>query len=73
MELYQISNRAEKMLQIKADQEKIPLGGSLELLPLCNMNCKMCYVRQTREEMAAQGTMLSCDAAARALAEAWRP
>lgn len=61
MELYQISNRAEKMLQIKADQEKIPLGGSLELLPLCNMNCKMCYVRQTREEMDAQGMMLSCD------------
>ncbi len=62
MDLYHTSNQAEKMLQTKADIMKIPLGGSMELLPLCNMNCKMCYVRMTKEEMNGTGySMLSCD------------
>ena len=33
----------------------------MELLPLCNMNCKMCYVRKSKTEMDAEGRMLSCD------------
>ena len=33
----------------------------MELLPLCNMNCKMCFIRQSPEEMKKQGRMLSCD------------
>ena len=61
MELYEVSGTAEKRLQRKADQEYIPLGGTMELLPLCNMNCKMCYVRQTEAEMNAQGNMLSSE------------
>lgn len=61
MDLYYPGSPAEKILQMKADQAKIPLGGSLELLPLCNMDCKMCYVRKTRQEMEAEGRMLSCD------------
>ena len=35
----------EESLVQMAGQKRIPLGGSLELLPLCNMNCDMCYVR----------------------------
>lgn len=61
MELYQVETNAEKLLQKKADKKKIPLGGGLELLPLCNMNCKMCYVRKSKEEMDAQGHLLNCD------------
>lgn len=61
MELYEVSSNAEKMLQIRADHAKIPLGGSFELLPLCNMDCKMCYVRKSKAEMNAEGRMLSCD------------
>lgn len=61
MELYHVSNDEEKRLQAMADQKHIPLGGSIELLPLCNMSCKMCYVRQTKAEMDAAGKMLSCD------------
>ncbi len=61
MELYETSGRSEKILQIKADTTHTPLGGALELLPLCNMHCKMCYVVQNKEEMDKQGRMLTCD------------
>ncbi|MGN0479535.1 MAG: radical SAM protein, partial [Hominenteromicrobium sp.] len=61
MELYHASTYAEQVLRAKADQNHIPLGGSLELLPLCNMDCKMCYVRKTKAEMDAEGRLLTCD------------
>lgn len=61
MELYQTNTRAEKILQQKADAARIPLGGTIELLPLCNMDCKMCYVRKSKKEMDAEGRMLTCD------------
>ena len=35
----------EHSLLQKARQKHIPVTGALELLPLCNMNCDMCYVR----------------------------
>jgi radical SAM protein with 4Fe4S-binding SPASM domain len=38
---------------------KVPVNGSLELLPLCNLNCKMCYVRLSPEEMKRQGRLRS--------------
>lgn len=47
----------EKVLLRQARMQKSPINGSIELLPLCNMNCKMCYVRLSRAEMEAQGTM----------------
>ncbi len=61
MELYHASTNAEKLLCMKADLTHTPIGGTMELLPLCNMDCKMCYVRLTKEEMNARGRMLSCD------------
>ena len=38
----------EKILIQKAYQRQAPINGSLELLPLCNMNCDMCYVRLSK-------------------------
>ena len=61
MDVHQLQTNAEKLLQNKADRNKIPLMGAIELLPLCNMNCKMCYVRQTKNEMDSQGNLLSYD------------
>lgn len=61
MELFDGVSPVEQMLVAKADVMKLPIGGSMELLPLCNMNCKMCYIRQSREEMESQGRMLTCD------------
>ena len=45
----------EHSLLQKARQKHIPVTGALELLPLCNMNCDMCYVRLSRSEMERQG------------------
>lgn len=47
----------EKQLCEQAKKKKAPVNGSLELLPLCNMNCNMCYVRLSREEMDQQGRL----------------
>lgn len=51
MELLNDASTREQLLIKKAKQQQIPITGSIELLPLCNMNCDMCYVRLSREEM----------------------
>lgn len=60
MEIYEVLKEEER-IRNKADQMFSPLGGAMELLPLCNMDCRMCYVRKSRAEMEAEGRMLSCD------------
>ena len=35
----------------KASGMRIPLSGTFELSPVCNFNCRMCYVRKTKEEV----------------------
>lgn len=47
----------ETYLIQSASSQHVPINGSLELLPLCNMNCDMCYVRLSREEMERQGRL----------------
>ena len=47
----------EKMLMARAAQQYRPINGSIELLPLCNMNCRMCYVRLSRQEMDQMGSL----------------
>lgn len=51
----------ERILIAKAWETRTPISGSLELLPLCNMNCDMCYVRLDRKEMERQGRMRTAD------------
>ena len=41
-------------LNIKARKQGVPLIGQFELTPLCNFNCKMCYVHLTKEQMHDQ-------------------
>lgn len=50
-----------KYLYEKAGKKGIPLGGNFELTPLCNMNCKMCYIRMSKEEMERKGKEKSAD------------
>ena len=40
-----------KLLFQKAGIQKIPLSGTFELSPICNFDCRMCYVRQTMEQV----------------------
>ncbi len=61
MELCETTEAVEEMLRREAGITHTPMIGAFELLPLCNMDCKMCYVRITREEMEEQGRMLTCD------------
>lgn len=42
----------------KAGTNKVPLTGAFELLPTCNLSCKMCYVRKDAAEVRAAGGQL---------------
>lgn len=61
MELLSDKNSAEQMLMNKAAGTRTPVNGSIELLPLCNMNCDFCYVRLARDEMERVGRMHTAD------------
>ena len=40
-----------EFLDAKAREQGIPLHGQLELTPLCNLECRMCYVHLQKEQM----------------------
>ncbi len=44
---YQMGN----YIRAVARERSIPLHGTFELTPLCNLNCKMCYVHMNAEEL----------------------
>ena len=44
-----------KYIHQKGNALGLPVSGSFELTPRCNFNCKMCYVHQTAEQIAASG------------------
>ena len=49
----------EEILTKQAYIQQKPISATIELLPLCNMNCDMCYVRLSPEEMNKKGTLLT--------------
>ena len=61
MEQLEGATTVERMLLDQARRTHTPANGSIELLPLCNMNCDMCYVRLSREEMERQGKLRTAD------------
>ena len=56
-----LKSQVERMLVKQSTEQKIPVYGIVELLPLCNMNCDMCYVRLSRAEMEQQGRLRTGD------------
>ena len=50
-----------KYLHTKALRSHIPLSGTFEVSPICNMNCEMCYVKLTKEEQEAIAPLRSKD------------
>lgn len=50
-----INNPIMRYLYYKGAAAKRPVSGTFELTPCCNMNCRMCYVRLSREEQRATG------------------
>lgn len=61
MEPLEGATTLERAMMKRASASNTPINGSIELLPLCNMNCDMCYVRLSREEMEAQGWLRTAD------------
>ena len=45
----------------KAGAMRIPLTGAFELLPVCNLHCKMCYVRKSMAEVNELGGLLPAE------------
>ncbi len=41
-----------KYIGFKAREEGIPVSGQFELTPLCNFNCKMCYVHLNQKQLS---------------------
>lgn len=53
--------KIEERLVTKATIANIPIGGTFELLPLCNMNCDMCFIRLSHDEMNNIGRLKTAD------------
>lgn len=53
---YRRYEAVRKFLNFKARDKAIPISGSFELTPLCNLDCKMCYVHLNKAQM--QGAQL---------------
>lgn len=51
----------EKQMMARAAALGRPINGSLELTPLCTMDCGMCYVRLSREEMERKGRLRTAE------------
>ncbi|MBR5547914.1 MAG: radical SAM protein [Clostridia bacterium] len=48
---YRRYRAVRKFLDFKARKKNVPISGSFELTPLCNLDCKMCYVHLNKEQM----------------------
>lgn len=59
MEAIDYQGTVELKLCEKATERLSPINGILELTPLCNMNCDMCFVRLSQQEMQKQGRVRS--------------
>lgn len=45
-----IEPRIVEFLHKKAERTGTPISGTFELSPLCNMDCRMCYIKMTKEK-----------------------
>lgn len=45
----------------KARKARIPVSGTFELLPICNMKCKMCYIQQNPIKVEEHGGLQSIE------------
>ena len=48
-------------ISMKARYKNIPVSGTFELTPLCNLDCKMCYVHLTANQLKKEERLLSVD------------
>ena len=53
---YRRYETVRRFLNFKARDKGVPISGSFELTPLCNLDCRMCYVHLQKDQM--QGAQL---------------
>lgn len=53
-----VEPRLVKYLYQKSARSYIPVSGTFELTPMCNMSCEMCYVRMKTEDVLKSGKRL---------------
>ena len=61
MILIPVEAKITEYLHRKAAVSRTPLSGTFELTPLCNMNCRMCYVRLTKQQQESVGPLHTAD------------
>ena len=61
MEPIEYQGTIEQFLCEKATVDHVPVNAILELTPLCNMNCEMCFVRLGAEEMKQKGRLRNAE------------
>ena len=44
----------ERFLEFKARKKRVPVSGTFELTPLCNFDCKMCYIHLDKKQFSKQ-------------------
>ena len=49
------TNAMRTYLDAKAREKGIPVHGTFELTPLCNLDCKMCYIHLTEQQVRLTG------------------
>ena len=54
-----VEPKITEYLYKKASAAGVPLSGTFELTPVCNMDCKMCYIRMSRQQQEAIGPLKS--------------
>ena len=56
-----VETKLSEYLHRKAAKNKTPLSASFELTPVCNMACKMCYIRMDKKTQESIAPLRSCD------------
>lgn len=54
----EITYQMREYLSRLARERHVPLHGTFELTPLCNLGCKMCYVHLTPQQLSREGKRL---------------
>ena len=54
-------SKIQDRIMEKASYARIPIMCSFELLPVCNLQCKMCYVRKSMDHVRANGGLKDAD------------
>ena len=56
-----VASAATEYLYRQATAAGVPLSGTFELTPVCNMDCKMCYVRMSKQAQESIAPLAGAD------------